>query len=193
MSSLLPPNAQPYALLKGKTHCKQTSVCEREYKGMHLREKKKRNRESVSPQRHAMLCNLMYCIGNGNFMHSNRTRSDKKVSKKKRGSGNGVHEMTSTNRRDNSAFRQTDVRDGEVEKSLTSSSEERCTVMCGFYTRATLDHTERERKKMLLPACPRFRTAHLLPITLPPSSAITPCGKTCFFVWLCLLIHSWCF
>lgn len=41
MSSLRPPIAQPYTLLKGKTHCKQTSVCEREYKGMHLREKKK--------------------------------------------------------------------------------------------------------------------------------------------------------
>lgn len=63
-----------------------------------------------------------------------QNKKDKKVSKKKRGSGNGMDEMTSTNRRDNSAFRQTDVVDGEVEKSLTSSSEERYTVMCGFYT-----------------------------------------------------------
>lgn len=65
--------------------------------------------------------------------------------------------MTSANRRDNSDLRQTDVRDGEVEKSLTFSGEERCTVMCeqSFVDiRVMPDHTE--RKKVLLPDCPRF-------------------------------------
>lgn len=96
--------------------------------------------------------------------------------------------MTSASRRDISALRQTDVRDGEVEKSLTFRSEKSCTVMCEqsfIDVRATPDHTERE--KVLLPACPRFKTAHLLPITLPPSStfpirsAMCPC--VCFYTF----------
>lgn len=35
----------------------------------------------------------MYSIGNWNFLHSNSRRSDKKGSKKKRGSGSDVDEM----------------------------------------------------------------------------------------------------
>lgn len=67
------------------------------------------------------------------------TRSERKGSKEGR-DGDG---MTSANQRD-AALRETDVRDGEVEKSPTFSGEERSAGMCEqsfIDIRVTLDHT----------------------------------------------------
>lgn len=85
----------------------------------------------------------MYTIGN-----CKGTKAAKEERRKElRDRGRDGDEMTSANRRENSALRQTDVRDGELEKSLTFSSEG-MHVMCEqsfIDIRLTLDHTEREK------------------------------------------------
>lgn len=74
----------------------------------------------------------MSCIGKCKGTQTVKEVRRKEV-RKREDTGSDEDGMTSANCRHNSALRQTDVRDGEVEKWPTFSGEERCTDVSEFY------------------------------------------------------------